>query len=123
MMLDISACIGAIRHIVERHVGNLRQLLVQLGAERLLLFFQSRASVDLELGHFGHQLVGLALVFGFLGVADFLGGGIAARLRLLEFGDGRPPLFIERQRAFSTTAPARAVSGRGRRRPGARKSI
>ena len=99
VMLDIAARIGAVRHVVERRVRNLRQLLVELGGERFLLLFHRRQRC-LELGHFGHQLVGPGLVLGLFGVADFLGRRIAARLCLLEFGDGRPPLFVERHQLF-----------------------
>src|SRR4029453_16294875 len=40
VMLDISARIGAVRHVAEGHIWNLRKLIFEFGGERPLLLLQ-----------------------------------------------------------------------------------
>src|SRR5262249_3641389 len=63
----------------------------------LLLRFQRRDR-RLQLGHLGHQLVGERVVFLGLGLANLLRGGVAARLRLLEPGDGATAALVDAQK-------------------------
>src|SRR4029079_8723484 len=99
MMLDIAAGVGAIRHFVERRVGDLREFLVERSGQSFLLFLH-RGQQGFELGDFGHQLACLGLILCLLRVADFLRRRVAASLRLLKFCDGRSALFVERHELF-----------------------
>ena len=99
MMLDVAARVGAVRHVIERRVGDLRKLLVERGGQSFLLVLHRRQR-GLELGDFGHQLARLGLILRLFRVADFLRRRIAAGLRLLEFCDGCPPLFVQRHELF-----------------------
>src|SRR5262245_32255945 len=99
MMLDIPTRIRAVRNIIARHIGNLRQLLFEFGGDRLLLLLQRRQR-GLEPSHLGHQLAGLSLVLRLLGFANFLGRRIPSRLRLLECRNRCPALFVQRHELF-----------------------
>ncbi len=111
--LDIAVLVRAVRHVVRRHVGDLRQLLVELVGELLLLGLQRRQR-GLELGDFGHQRFGALLVLGLLRLADFLGRRVAPRLRLLEFGDRRAPLSSSASSLPASGASPRRVSPRSK---------
>ena len=95
-MLDIAVLVGAVRHVVERQVGDLREFLIEFVAKFFLLGLQRRQR-DFKLVHLGHQLLRRGLVLFLLGLADFLRRGITPRLRLLELGDRRAALLVERQ--------------------------
>ena len=93
------------RHVVERHVGDHRQRVVQRLVAALPFASASRAGTSLSSRDFGHQLRGRRLVLLRLGLADLLGGRVAPRLRLLERQDAR------------RAAPRRARSAGRHRRP------
>ncbi len=122
VMLDILAGIGAVRHIVERQIGNLRELDVERGDGTLFLSLHRR-NRRLELCDLRHQFRGGRLVFLRLGLADILRSRVAPRLRLFEFGDERAPRFVELDEPAPPAAPAHAASAPGRRRQDARESI
>ena len=105
--LLVALLVGADGHIVGRQVGDDRERL----GERLVC----RAPLVLALGqlvlerrHLGHQRAGLGLVLGGLGLADLLGGRVAARLRLLQPRHHPAPRLVERdQIARELDIPAR----------------
>ena len=108
VMLDIVFGVLAVRHFVERQVRDRGENRVQLGLGVLRRLFELRQIV-LQRGDLGHQRIGARLVFRLLGFADLFGGRVAPRLRLLEGGDRRAPLLIERQKARRRERRARSL--------------
>ncbi len=84
----------AIGHIVEGHVRQARQGIVQLGGDLTVLFLGAR-HVFLDISDFGFQLFRQFHVLLRHGGADFLGGGVAAGLHILQRLDDGTALFIE----------------------------
>ena len=116
MMLDIAVLVGAVRHLIERQVRNLREFFLQFLFDLLHRRFKL-GKLCLEFANLGHQRICARIVLVLLGVADFLGGRVAARLRLLRCQDGRAALLVERdQRLRQRLQPApfqRCVEGVG----------
>jgi hypothetical protein len=84
--LHIGGRVRAVRNIVGRQVGELCELAIELRLELFGAPLQVGNAV-LEPRDLGHQrLRGRFILLG-LGLTDFLGGGVAPRLRLLEPGD------------------------------------
>ncbi|MNX67835.1 hypothetical protein D3C86_989920 [compost metagenome] len=106
----------AVGHIVERHVGKARQRVVQLGGDLTVLLLGAR-HVVLEVGDFGLELFSKLHVLLRHGGADLLGGGIAARLHVLQGLDDGTALFIERDQAaggrLRAAARKRRIKGFG----------
>src|SRR3954454_25092993 len=57
MVLHVGAFVRAIRHVVERQIGNLRNYLVELRRKLLFLRFE-RGNLGLEARDFGHERLG-----------------------------------------------------------------
>src|SRR5262245_33098019 len=95
--LDISTLVVAVGHIVGRQVGKLGKPFLQAGFRLLGCRFERRDAV-LQLGDLGHQLVGARVVLLGFGLADLLGGGVAARLRLLQLGNGATAALVAAQK-------------------------
>ena len=109
--LHIAVLVDAVGHLVERQVRNRGQFLRQLLVRRLRRQLELRHR-GLELGDLGHQLAGARVVLGLLGLADFLRGRIAPRLRLLGGQDRRAALLVDReQRRRQRRQPAPLQSG------------
>ena len=84
---------------------------VELGGGLLLLRVH-RGHAVLEVSDLGHQRAGAAFVLRLLRLADLLRGGVAARLRLLEFRDRGAAALVERdqvRRLGRETAPCEAA--------------
>lgn len=86
------------RDTVEGKIGKHGQRIVQRTV-KLALFFFSTLQEDLDFGDFGLQTVGRGLVLGAHGLADLLGGGIAAFLRVLQLGDMLTTLLVQLDQA------------------------
>src|SRR5262249_1415018 len=84
MMLQVVAGVFAVGHIVERHIRDLRERIVECLRGCLFPRLQSWNGI-LQSGDLRHQLGGLFLAFAFLGLADLLRGGVAARLCTFKF--------------------------------------
>ena len=113
-IFDIAVLVRTLGHIIERRIGDLCELALQRGGGVLLLRFHLRDR-GFQLRHLGHQRLRCRLVLLRLGLTDLLRGGVAARLPLLQFGDQRAALLVERQQAlrqrFEPAALERAVEG------------
>ena len=72
-----------------------RRALVGLALRRLALLDHV-----LEARHLLHQGLGRRLVLARLGLADLLGGGVAARLRLLQFLNRGAALLVQAQNSI-----------------------
>src|SRR4051794_11135895 len=84
MALHIAVLVGTVGNVRrwQRQIGNRRKLL----GEFVIGLLRSRFELGhgrLQLRDFVHQRLSARFVFGLLGVADFLRGRIAPRLRLL----------------------------------------
>ena len=93
---DIGARVRSDRHIAARNVGDARKqivkLLVGLALPRLAVL-----NDGFEARHLLFQSFGARFVFGLLGLADLLGGSVAACLRLLQLLNRRAALLVEAQ--------------------------
>ena len=111
MAHDIVVLVLANRHVVERNVGNTHQMVVQLAADDTLFLFRRR-QCGLQLGNLGLQLFRQFRILLRHGGADVLGGGVAARLHLLNLQDDGAAFFIERDQSLRQRLQA-ALGQRG----------
>ena len=93
---DIGFGIGTDRHVGGRRIGNRR--------EQVLVFFLDLALVGfalldlgLEARHLLLEGIGARRIFRGHGLADLLGGGVAARLRLLQLLNRAAPFLVQAQ--------------------------
>ena len=84
--LDVFFLARALGHVVGGEVGNRGEHVVHLGAEHARVFLQPGQGGRLELGHLGLKPVGFLGIAAAHCLADRLGGGVAAVLRVLQFG-------------------------------------
>ncbi len=116
MMLDIAVLVGAVRHLVERQIGDGRQNILKHHISVFRRLFELR-HLGLEIVDLGHQRIGSRVVLGLLGLADVLRRRIAARLRQFGRGDGSAPLFVQFDQplrlAGQPAALQRAIEGLG----------
>ena len=92
--LDIAGLVGAVRHVVERQVGQHFETMRQLLVEALRLGL-ALLQVLLEGSDLGHQRLGrLALA---LGDADLAAQRLAPGLGRLALGDGGAAALVDRQ--------------------------
>src|ERR1022692_3953529 len=99
MVLDIAAGVRAVRHLVERHVGDFFQSFIQLLVDCLLLRLQRR-NRRLGLGDLSHQLRDPRLVFCLLCLADLLRRRIASCLPTFMYPDNRAPTRVDRDKVL-----------------------
>ncbi len=108
---DVVVLVLAIRHVVEGNIGQARQGVVQLGGDLAVLLLGARHLV-LEVGDFGFEFFRKLHVLLRHGCADFLGGGIAAGLHVLQGLDDGTALFIQRDQACGRRLRATACERR-----------
>ena len=107
---NIFGFVGAIGCVVSGQIRQPGEQRIQFFAGRAFLFFQCWQGV-LQRGNFGFQRLcgrGIALAHG---SADCFGCLIAARLRILHFGQQGAAIFIQRQNRFSNGCSAPADKG------------
>ncbi len=110
-LLAVGLLVGPDGHVVERQVGDFGERLLQRLARLLLRRLRLGHGV-LQRRDLGHQRLGARLVLLRLGLADLLGGGVAAGLHVLQRGDGGAARLVEpMSRAAAGSAP-RFVSAR-----------
>ena len=99
-------------HVIERHIGDRSQLGLD-GSIHLPFRLLAGLNELLEFSHFRHKLLGGVLVLRCLGLADLLGGRIAARLGLLQAGQMTAARIVHfnqfGRRRLETTAPQSLV--------------
>ena len=122
MVLDIGALVLAVRHLIERQIGNLRERLVELRRKLLFLRFERR-NLGLEARDLGHERLGGGFLVALLRRADLLRRRVAPRQGRLRLLDRRAPALVERDQLSRLRRQARAAPIRGRIPPGARGSI
>ncbi len=96
--LDIVMLVRAGRHVAGGEVGDGGELGIEHGAPGALLLLQ-RGHVLLQGGNFGLQRLGRGAVLLRHGLADQLGGLVAAALHLLQAGGEGAPLLVHGQQA------------------------
>src|SRR5437588_4478918 len=94
MMLDVVAWFFPVGHVVERQIRYLRKRIVERFRSHLLRRLQ-RGDGLFERSDLRHELGGLFLILGFLGLADFLRGGVAACLGGLQLKDFLAPRLVQ----------------------------
>ena len=95
MVLDIGALVLAVRHLIERQIGNLRKRLVELRRKLLFLRFE-RGNLGLEARDLGHERLGGGFLVALLRSADLLRRRVAPRLGRLGLLNRRAPALVER---------------------------
>ena len=108
--LDIVGLVGAVRHVVERQVGQGQQHLLHLRLLDAGLFLQLRLLL-LLVGHQLAQALELGLVAAGLGGAHFLAGAVALGLGGLGFGNGLASAGVQRQDVLGPALLAAARQG------------
>ena len=114
MMLHIAVLVVAVGHLVERQIGNPRQRFFKFLRGLLLLGLKGRYRC-FQRRDLGHQGLRLRFVLGLFGLADFLGGRVAARLGLFERDDRRAPASVDAQPAAPRRRQAHAAPTPGRK--------
>src|SRR5437879_1381099 len=94
MVLDVIGCLLAVRHVLERQVGDLRQRVVELLRE-LLLFCLERRDFGFQTCDLGKERLRRRLLVALLRRADLTRSDIAARERRLRFLNGSAPALID----------------------------
>ncbi len=84
MTLDIAVLVRAVRHVVGRQIGDLREQTISALPSNSLRRLLQMTDSFFEFGHFGHQILRVASSFLGLRFANFLRRRVAPRLRLFE---------------------------------------
>ena len=92
--LDIRAFVGAVGHVVGRHVGQAGEMQLKRGRRRPLLLLKL-GHAGLDAGDFRDGRLGVAAFA--LQLTDSLGRLVAAGLELLQLGLDRAPPFVQGQ--------------------------
>ena len=95
MLQHIVVLVGADRHVVRRNVGQFGQRALESGVE-FALHGLGALQEGLDLADLGLELLGQRHVLVAHGVADLLGGGVAALLALLQLAEMGAPVLVER---------------------------
>ena len=93
---DIGIFIVTDRHTLKRQIGNGGQSLRQFSIGHALGFF-GFLQIIFQTGNFIHQALRFGVIALPFGLADFLGGLIAARLQVLRFSNGSAALIVQHQ--------------------------
>ena len=117
---DVAGLVLAVRHVIERNVGNDGQCRLKRLVE-LALDCLARGNEVLDRAHLGFKLLGAGLVARLHRLADFLRGGIAPGLRILQFLHMVAPFGIDLQQLRRHWRQARGGPAPCRMRPDCRE--
>ena len=94
MVLDVIGCLLAVRHVLERQVGDLRKRVLELLRELLLLCLE-RGDFGFQACDLGNERLRRRLLIAFFRRADLTRSDIAARECRFHFLNGSAPALID----------------------------